>query len=342
MTEYPFVSIIVPCYNEQATIRLLLEAIRQQDYPLESIEVVIADGMSIDHTRQEINQFCADYLIPRVRVVDNPKRIIPAAVNQALAAARGEILVRMDAHAVPATSYVRRCVEALLAGKGESVGGVWMIRPRGEGWIARAIAVAAAHPLGVGDAQYRYTRQAQWVDTVPFGAFRRTLVEQLTWPVGSDGPFDESLLTNEDYEFNVRVRQAGGRIWLDPEIRSAYFARRNLIELGRQYARYGYWKFRMLRRYPATLRWRQALPPVFVLAIILLGFLSPLLWLARWTLVLLLAIYGLVLFASGLQLTIHHKDLGFLFGVPAAIAVMHIAWGGGFLWSLVKWVFARR
>ena len=214
----PLVSIIVPCRNEQNTICLLLDAIHTQTYPCDRMEVLIADGLSTDETRQRIAEFKAGHPDLTVQVIDNPQLNIPAGLNRAIAAAQGELIVRLDAHSVPRSDYVAGCVAALQQGLGDNVGGVWEIYPGGVGWQARAIAAAAAHPLGVGDAHYRYTDTPQQVDTVPFGAFSRSLIDRV-------GPFDESLLTNEDYEFNVRVRQAGGKVWLDPAIRSTYFAR---------------------------------------------------------------------------------------------------------------------
>jgi glycosyltransferase involved in cell wall biosynthesis len=205
------VSVIVPCYNEEATIRLLLEAIYQQSYSLEDLEVVIADGMSTDHTRQKIADFLNEYPRLHLLVVDNPKRAIPSGLNRAIEAAQGEYLVRLDAHSVPAANYIEECVAALDNERGDNVGGIWKIRSAGKSWIARSIAAAAAHPLGVGDALYRVGANAQYVDTVPFGAFRKELAVRI-------GLFDESMLTNEDYEFNMRIRNAGGRIWLDPAI----------------------------------------------------------------------------------------------------------------------------
>lgn len=322
------VSVIVPCYNEQNTICLLLEALIAQTFSHQEMEVVIADGISTDQTRQRILDFQAEHPDLLLRIVDNPRRIIPAGVNLAIRAAQGEIIVRLDAHSVPRADYVERCVQALEQGKGDNVGGVWEIRPGGAGWQARAVAAAAAHPLGVGDARYRYTDQAQQVDTVPFGAFRRQLAEKA-------GLFDESLLTNEDYEFNVRLRRAGGVIWLDPEIRSVYFARPGFLALARQYGRYGYWKARMLRRYPETIRWRQALPPLFVLSLFGLAALS--LWLSffGWLFMIELAIYALVMLAAGVRLGIQKKDFALTFGVPLAIATMHFSWGSAFLWSLI-------
>jgi glycosyltransferase involved in cell wall biosynthesis len=322
------VSVIVPCFNEQNTIGMLLKALYAQTWPRSNMEVVIADGLSTDQTRQRVVDFQLQHPDLAVRIVENPQRTIPAGLNRAIEAASGQVIVRLDAHSVPREDYVARCVALLEQGKGDSVGGVWEIRPPGESWQARAIALAAAHPLGVGDARYRYTGNAQFVDTVPFGAFYRSIVERI-------GPFDETLLTNEDYEFNVRLRQAGGKIWLDPSIRSVYFSRGSLLELARQYWRYGYWKARMLRRYPDTIRWRQALPPVFVLSLIVLLLLA--VWWpgAAWLFVIESTLYAVILSLAGLQKSLARRDGALIIGLPLAIATMHFAWGSAFLWSLV-------
>lgn len=330
----PLVSIIVPCFNEQATIRLLLDAIYRQTLrssggTKDDMEVIIADGLSTDRTRDVVAIFQQEHPDLPVHLVDNPQRIIPAALNRAIAAAQGEYIIRLDAHSAPASDYVERCVAALKDRKGENVGGVWKIRPQGNGLIARAIAIAAAHPFGVGDAHYRYTTQASYVDTVPFGAFRRDVFAYY-------GLFDEALLTNEDYEFNARLRQNGGRIWLDPGIQSTYYARPDLKALGRQYWRYGYWKWQMLRRYPRTLRWRQVLPPVFVLSLIIL-LIASLFWrIPRWLLVAEIVVYGLLLVIGSVPAARRNNDWGLVLAVPLAIMTMHLAWGSGFLWGMIS------
>lgn len=318
----------MPCYNEQKTIHLLLASIYQQTYPREKIEVIIADGLSTDNTRQEIQSFCEAHLDLSLKVVDNPQRVIPAGLNKALATAEGDIIVRLDAHSVPADDYVQRCVEAIEADRGENVGGLWEIQPGDDTWQARSIASAAAHPLGVGDARYRVGGNAQEVDTVPFGAFQRSLIDMV-------GFFDENLLTNEDYEFNTRIRQFGGRVWFDPAIRSKYIARSQIGSLARQYWRYGFWKSRMLRRFPGTFRWRQ-LPPVFVISLPLLAVLGIWFWWARWILIIEITIYLLALFLVGLQLAIKQRDFAMIWGVPLAIATMHFSWGTAFIWSMIR------
>ena len=323
----PNVSIIIPCYNEQATIAALLDALRAQTFPLAEMEVVIADGGSTDGTHAAITAWRAQHPDLCVNLVENPHGTIPAALNTALRASQGEIIVRLDAHSKPHLEYVERSVNALKKGIAQNVGGAWDIRPGTENWIAQFIAAAAAHPIGVGDARYRYSEKAGFVETVPFGAFYRSLIEQI-------GMFDETLLANEDYEFNTRVHKIGGKVFFDPEIRSEYFARSNLHALAKQYWRYGYWKLQMLRRYPKTIRWRQALPPLFVAGIILLILLSLFWSLARWALLAGLALYAFTLLAAGLQVAIRHKKVSFFVGVPLAIATMHFCWGTGFLWGL--------
>jgi len=324
----PKVSIIVPCYNEQSTICLLLQALHEQTYPRAEMEVIIADGGSKDGTRQAIAAFQKDFPDLAVRVMNNALRSIPSALNNAIEASQGELIIRLDAHSKPYPDYVMNCFNAHEEGRGDNIGGVWEIRPGAENWIAESIAVAAAHPLGVGDALYRHASRAIKVDTVPFGSFRRALIEKI-------GRFDETLHANEDYEFNVRVRKSGGTVWLDPSIRSIYFARASFGELARQYWRYGFWKWLMLRRYPNTLRWRQGLPPLFVISLLGLSILSFFEPLAGWALITELLFYFATLLLAGFQMTVRQRKLSLLLGFPLAVSVMHMAWGSGFLWSIL-------
>lgn len=322
------VSLIIPCYNEQATISQLLDAIECQSYPQDEIEVIVSDGLSTDRTREVIKAYQVNHPNLLIRIIDNNKRIIPSALNRAIEAAHGTYIIRMDAHSIPDRDYIKNCINDLDKGLGDNVGGVWKIEPGADTWMAKGIAIAASHPLGVGDALYRIGGDAQEVDTVPFGAFRRELVDEI-------GMFDETLITNEDYEFNVRVRQSGGKVWMNPAIHSIYFARATLTELSKQFWRYGYWKARMLIRYPKTLRWRQLLPPLFVFALISLAILSSVWYLARLSLAIIVILYIIVLFTTGLQMSRDRKDLSLFISVPLAIATIHLSYGAALLWGLL-------
>ena len=328
----PLVSIIIPCYNEQETIQLLLKAICEQTFPLSDIEVIIADGMSTDRTREVLTDFAQSHHDLSLRIVDNNKKIIPAALNRAIEASTGSYIIRLDAHSIPYPDYVERCL-IRLENKGfcDNVGGVWEIRPLKNEWIPVSIAAAAGHRLGAGGASYRLENHAkpEYVDTVPFGAFRRNVFDKI-------GMFDETLLANEDYEFNTRLKLSGGRIWLDPAIRSIYFSRGNLIDLWRQYWRYGFWKWRMLKLYPTSIKPRQALPPFFVVSLIVLIALSPFWSGFRLLLIIEIVLYSAILVLGILPTAMQQKDFRLLFGMPLAITTMHISWGTGFLSSLIK------
>jgi glycosyltransferase involved in cell wall biosynthesis len=322
------VSIIIPCYNEKRRIHLLLDAIYAQDFPRSRMEVIIADGMSTDGTREIISEWSGQHQDLKLRLVDNTRRTIPSALNRAIEAASKDVIIRLDAHSHPYPDYVSRTVAALEQGAADNVGGRWEIKPGADTWIADSIATAAAHPLGAGDALYRHGKKAAFVETVPFGGFRRDLWVRL-------GGFDETLLTNEDYEFNTRILKSGGKIWFDPEIRSVYYSRPTLGGLIRQYWRYGYWKYRMVIRYPDTIRWRQALPPAFVLSV-LAGLLLSVNPAIRAILILELLLYSIVLAGAGIISAASARKISHVFGVPVSIASMHISWGSGFLWSLAR------
>lgn len=326
------VSVIIPCFNEQSTIRLLLDALAVQTFPHNDMEIIIADGMSTDDTRFVIETWKNQNPDLVVRIVENRKRNIPSGINRAIEAAEGEIIIRLDAHSIPNKNYIELCVGELLQERGDNVGGIWRIVPGGSGPVARAIAAVAAHPLGVGGAQYRIGGEPKAVDTVPFGAFRRELVNQI-------GFFDETLLSNEDYEYNARIRKTGGVVWFDPEIQSTYIARSTIRDLALQYWRYGFWKLQMLRKYPRTIRLRQALPPLLVLGFWgLAAFALWFLW-ARVIFILFILVYSSMLMFAGLQLARKHRIWQMLALAPLMIITMHFSWGTGFLWSLIKSLF---
>lgn len=323
------VSLIIPCFNEEKTIDLLLESINGQTYPHSDMEIIIADGMSTDRTREIIQAFQDTHPKNNIRIVDNPKRVIPAGLNAAIRASRGDLIVRMDAHTIPARNYIELSVQAFNEGKGEDIGGVIDITPGSMTWIGRSIAVATRHPLGVGDAMYRWAKKATYADTVAFGTYARKTFDQI-------GFYDESLIANEDYEMNARLRAAGGRIWVDPAIRATYHSRPDLTSLARQYFTYGFYKLKMLKRFPGTIRWRQALPPLFVLGVLMLLLLAAFWKIAFYALLCVLTLYFTILLVGAIPEAKKKKDYCLIPGTAIAIMTMHFSWGSGFWWSILK------
>lgn len=330
------ISVIIPCRNEEATIQQLLISLINQTIPHQSIEIIIADGMSTDGTLQKISEFQTNYPSVNVSIVKNPKRNIPAGLNCAINASKGIYIIRLDAHSIPASDYIERCVKLLQENVAENVGGIWNIKPSNDKDVSAAIAIAAAHPLGVGGANYRNKdAQAGYVDTVPFGAFNRNFLNKV-------GLFDETLLSNEDYELNARIRKAGGRIYLDPSIQCVYFARENLTQLSKQYWRYGFWKFKMLQRYPKTIRGRQALPPLFILSLFLLfvvGLFYPVFFVALLAEIFLYIATLFIGTSSSFRQNKGSVKLWLL--IVLSIMTMHFSWGSAFLYSLLDSVFKR-
>ncbi|MCA1565480.1 MAG: glycosyltransferase family 2 protein [Acidobacteria bacterium] len=324
----PFVSVVIPCFNEERYIVKVLERLCGQYAPARS-EIIVVDGRSTDATRERVAEFTRTYPNVRVRLLDNPARNIPAGVNLGINDARGEIIVRMDAHSIPSSNYVRRCVEQL--GGAEVVGMPWRIRPGAETPAGRAIALAVAHPFGIGDAKYRMPDGAptEFVDTVPFGVFRKSLWADV-------GGFNEELLANEDYDFHYRIRQRGGRILLDTSGHSVYFARPTIKELARQYFRYGTWKAQMLKLHPRSLRWRHLVAPAFVasaLATAAAGFWWRPAWLALLGVVLP---YALLSLYCAFRLARRAREMRLMPIISFVFLVIHTTWGSSFLLGLLR------
>lgn len=328
------VSVIIPCYNEEKFIGKALENLADQ-YSPETYEIVVVDGMSNDRTRQIVEEFQQSHPDLPIRLLDNPARNIPHALNLGIAAARGETIARMDAHAVPSEGYIRRCVEVLSENNAAIVGMPCRVRPAENTVTARAIAIGVSHPFGIGDAKYRLgTKGAgrsspEDVDTVAFACFRKSLWSEL-------GGFDEKLLTNEDYDFNYRARARGGRVVLDHGAHCDYFARPTLRKLAFQYSRYGAWKARMIRARPRSFKLRQLVAPVFISSIVLLtaaGFWRSIAWLM---LALELTTYLVAAVAFGYQATRRNQEkVSLMLTMPLVFLTIHFSWGTSFLWGLI-------
>ncbi len=318
--RWPPVSVVLAVRNERRDIATTLRHAAAQDYP-GPLEVVVADGGSTDGTRQAIEAESARH--PNIRLVANPSGSTPAGLNRAIEVATGQVIVRCDGRSRLPPGYVRRVVELLEETGAGNVGGIQ--RAVGEGVIQGAIALAMSIPLGVGDARFHYGGPPGPTDTVYLGAFRRDLLEEV-------GMFDESMIRNQDYELNVRIRRAGRTVYFHPDLAVEYRPRPDLASLWRQYFQYGRWKVRTVRLHPTSLRWRQIAPTALVVGLAASAVLAATPW--RQAAIYLPVAYGSVLLAGALW-TAWRRRRAEALALPVVLAVMHLAWGLGFIRGLL-------
>jgi succinoglycan biosynthesis protein ExoA len=318
----PRVSVVMPIRNEARFIARTLEMVLGQEYPADRIEVIVADGMSTDGTREIVRSLQARHA--NLHLIDNPDHIVSTGLNRAIASAGGEVIIRVDGHCEPAADFVRQNI-AVLAEHEEawSVGGPIVHTARG--WFGKAAAVAMSHPLGVGNARHRFTDYEGYGEGAAFPALRRWVFERI-------GLFDEALVRNQDDEFNYRIAQAGGMVYISPRIRYTYYVRERVGQLFRQYFQYAFWRIPVMRKHHKPTTPRQVVPPLFYLAcaaLLLCG-----LWLEQPLIAFgLPSVYVLTLLLTGLSAW---PRTGFhvAWRVPAAIATMHAGYALGLMYGL--------
>lgn len=316
----------MPVRNEEAYIERSLRSVIAQDYPSAKMEIIIADGESDDGTLAIVRKLEKESDIPLV-VVNNPGRIAPTGLNTAVSQAGGDVIIRVDGHCEIERDYVSKCVEKLTSGDADGVGGP--IETIGETLRARAIAVAMSSRFGVGGSAFRTIGDREiFVDTVAFPGYRRKTLEE-------SGQFNEELVRNQDDEMNYRIRKAGGKILLSPEIRSRYYSRAGFRALWRQYFQYGYWKVRVLQMHPRQMKARQFVPFLFVLSLILLTAVSIFEPLALYTLLMLIGIY-LAANAAATIASAARIRTSSLLSVSLSFTMMHIAYGLGSLAGVLR------
>ena len=317
----PLVTVILAVRDEARHICRALDGVRLQDWPRAQLEILVVDGRSQDRTRELVEH--AAKRDPRVRLLDNPAGFVAQGLNVGLAAARGQVVVRVDGHCRIVPDHLRRCVVALRAGHAECVGGP--VVARGDAPLAKAIALAMSTVFGVGGASFRCARDRREVEHLPFGAWRR---EVFAWL----GGFDETLIRNQDDEFSDRLRQAGGRILMLPELCTEYYSRATLTGLWKQYHGYGFWKVRVIAKrggWPSSPR--HLVPAAFVLAMSVSAVLAGI---GAWPIAgVVPALYATFLLGATLEtrLSVRTNEAWLL---PAALGVMHTAYGVGFLRAL--------
>lgn len=320
------VSIIMPIRNEAQFIEKSLRTVLSQDYPHHLMEVLIADGMSTDDTREIISLVAASYPEIAVKIIDNPGRIASTGLNAALSRARGDVIVRVDGHTFLEPDHVRQCIIVLQNSGADHVGG--RMETISTGRFGEAVSLATGSSFGVGHGRFRYSENEEWSDTVSMGAWPRQVFERI-------GLFDEEQIRNQDDEFNYRLLENGGKILLSPSIRSSYYNRSTIRSLWRQYYQYGYWKVRVMQKHPLQMRPRQFAPPLFVAALLLSFILAPFSSIASWCALVVSGSYVTANFIATI-LVARHASWRLIPHLSMAFAVLHLSYGLGFLVGLAK------
>jgi glycosyltransferase involved in cell wall biosynthesis len=319
----PFVSVIMPVRNEGRFIEQSFGAVFSQDFPVDRFEIIVSDGESDDDTLARIDRLVEGRRGPSVRVVNNPRRTAPAALNVGLAAARGDLIVRIDGHSEVPPSFLRDLVELSRSTSAACVGG--RVTTVGENDVARAIAAAQSSRFGVGGVSFRHATEPGPVDTVLFGAYRREVFDVI-------GDFDETLVRNQDDEFNLRLVRAGGVVWMDPSVTFLHYARSSFGSLWRQYEGYGRYKPMVMRKHHVVVAPRHLVPAAFVVATV--GSLA----LGAFTRRPLLAGAVLGPYLAGTAanaIAVSRESKVSPLDVAVATAVLHVSYGVGMLRGLV-------
>jgi glycosyltransferase involved in cell wall biosynthesis len=324
------ISIICPIYNEEKYIARCIDSILAQDYPKDDMEVILVDGMSTDGTRMVVSDYAAQY--PFIRLVDNPQRIVPPAMNIGIRAAKGDIIIRLDAHAIFPVNYFTELVKNLRELKAENVGGVCRTLPVNDSPECVAIANVLSSSFGMGNSHFRVgATEVMEVDTVPFGCFHRALFDRI-------GYFDEELIRNQDDEFNGRIIKNGGKIYLLPQLVIDYYARDKVSKVYKMFYQYGLFKPLVNKKLgsPATLR--QFFPLLFVLGLLFGPFMG---FVSKWFLV---AYAAVIMLYFCLAMYFSFKDSRnpkLILFQAWTYFVVHFAYGWGYTRGLLKLLLKR-
>ena len=328
----PKVSVVIPCRDEAGLIEGCIKSLVADAYPRDQVEILVVDGKSGDGTREIIKELEQRY--PVVRLLDNPGRITATGLNIGIEAATGDVIIIASAHAWYGEGYLSRSVAALCASGADCVGGTMTAVPGTSGVVAEAIASVLSHRFGVGNSKFRISSRPAYVDTVAFGAYQREVF-------GRIGLFDERLVRNQDIEFNARLRRAGGKIYMTPEIQSHYHCRSSLRELWRQNFQNGQWNIYTIDLTGGSLAWRHVMPLAFVVGLFGSGLLAIGFPVIGWV----LGGIGVSYLAGAMVASLgssRARRVGSRALMPPVFLILHLSYGLGSLWGIVTLARVRR
>jgi glycosyltransferase involved in cell wall biosynthesis len=333
--ELPIVSAIIPCRNEEGFVGKCLESLIAADYPKDKLEILVVDGMSTDETMRVIESYVRQY--PFIHLLNNPRKILAAAWNIGIGQSRGDVVLGMNAHAVFAPNYISLCVRYLSEYKADYVGGIIKSLPRQATLLGKSIAFAVSHPFGVGNSYFRIgTVEPRWSDTAAFGGYRRQVFERI-------GLYDEELVRSQDIEFHHRLRKAGGKILLVPEMVCDYFIR---SEFDFSFIEYnfgnGFWVTYPLRYVENANSWRHIVPMGFVTVLLGTALMAPFVPVAVWLFLAIAGSYAVADLWAASDIAIKEKDAQYLITMPVVFAALHLSYGLGSLVGLARASMSRK
>ena len=326
------VSIIIPVYNEEKYITGCMESIMRQLFSHEQMEVFFVDGRSTDNTCKILESYAQKF--PFIRLLDNPHRFAPHALNIGIKQSKGDIIMRMDAHCTYPSNYVLRLTEQLFELDADNVGGVWNTLPANHSVEAQSVAIASSHRFCIGSIGYRIgVNKIMEVDSVPFGCYRRDVFDKI-------GLFDEELIRNQDNEFNSRLKNSGGKNYLIPDVVINYYARDSILKICKMYYQYALFTPLVQKKLGKFDSWRRMIPSIFLFGLVLGGILSSVPNAARKIFITVyfavIAIYVLTALTIGLQQSLKYKRSGLLFYLPITFFCIHFSYGWGYFVGLWK------
>ena len=329
------VSIIIPCRNEEQFIVKCLDSVIGNDYQKDRLEVLVVDGMSEDGTRQIVHRYMQQYQF--IRLLENQKKIAASAFNVGIKHSNGNIIMIMSAHATYEKDYISKCVKVLVEHNAHCVGGIWKIVPRNHTTIGKNIVRALSHPFGIGNAHYRVgnSLEPKLVDAVAYGCYKKEVFDKI-------GFFNEKLVRSEDIELNLRLKSAGGRILLVPDAVVFYYARSDF----RSFCKYnfinGVWAtypLKFVNHMPVS--WRHLVPLVFVSGLIGSALLSSFSWIFLWIFLLIAISHSALNLYFSIEIALREKDFRYFLIMPLVFSSLHVCYGVGSLWGLLRVIVSR-
>jgi glycosyltransferase involved in cell wall biosynthesis len=314
-------------YNEEDYIEACLNSLLNQDYPKDRYEVLVVDGESTDASPNIVKKL--SLLNPQIRHIINTKRITSSALNLGIQESKGEIIVRMDSHALAPANYISICVRHLKAFKADNIGGI--IKTLGKGFWGQNISLATSCPFGIGNSKFRYSQDDGFDEAGWPGAFWKETLQDL-------GGFDESLGCNEDDDLNFRLVKSGRRVFRTPEIELTYFGRGSLYKLWIQYYRYGYWKIKVIQKFGKLTSIRHLIPSIFVSSLIILSLLSVLFDPFSYIVGIILGVYFIISIIYAIKISMK-SGLKYFFSLPVIFPILHLSYGIGFILGAIRFAF---